>query len=70
MKKGHKILAAAFILLFAGAFFGSGVLKSDIPPLLERSYIVVNKNMTVGVCCKDGGFVCVEENCLDPNEPD
>ena len=65
MKKRNKILAVVFILLFAGAFFGSGILKSDIPPLLEESYIVVNQNMTVGVCCRDGGFVCVEENCLE-----
>ncbi|MDZ7739613.1 MAG: hypothetical protein U5K32_11240 [Bacteroidales bacterium] len=48
MKKRNKILAVAFILLFTGAFFGSGVLKSDgLPSILERSYIVVNDNMTV-----------------------
>jgi len=71
MKKRNKILAVAFILLFTGAFFGSGVLKSDgLPSILERSYVVVNDNMTVGVCCQDGDFVCEPENCLEQNNPE
>ena len=63
MKKRNKILAVAFILLFTGAFFGSGVLKSDIPPLLESAYFVVNPDFTMGTCCEPGNFMCICDNC-------
>ena len=64
MKKRNKILAVAFILLFTGAFFGSGVLKSDgLPSILESTYFVANPDFTMGTCCEPGNFMCNCDNC-------
>ena len=64
MKNKVKITILVFaLLLTTGAFFSGGVVKSDIPPRLYNMEYVVNPDFSIGVCCSDGGGICICDNC-------